>query len=106
METETIEQELQDKVDCILAGHHGVFIPARFGVRYEDEIKEQFSDSHYRTLVSKVYDEPEFYETSYWQVWEEVLENIEINDRHLVQNGDLFLVDKDLSDEAYEALIA
>jgi hypothetical protein len=77
-------------IDCIVDGHHGIYVPQQFAKRFQEQAGLDGDD------LAILLDGPD--NKHYWDVWGDVLDNGTVTDRSgnvysLYQDDDLFAID-------------
>jgi hypothetical protein len=99
---EQIQDEIQRKCECLVADRVGRYIPQRFMEQFEDNIinRDDLNEDDVQTVLEGP--EAEFY----WEAWDNLLNQVRVEidgSKHVIaQNGDLFAIEPDLSDEAWD----
>lgn len=78
-------------MECIIDGHHGVYVPQAFAERYRNAEGWRFGNTRAEDWASLLFGPDDEW---YWDAWDTVLSNAESDDGqvlHLGESGDLFL---------------
>jgi hypothetical protein len=103
-EIEKLHDEVQRKTKCLIPDRVGRYIPQRFMEQYEDDIvnREELSDEDIETVLEGP--DAEWY----WQAWDSLLMSLKIelngSEYEIFQNQDLYAIEPDLSDEAFDLM--
>lgn len=99
---EEVQQEVQEKCECLIPDRVGRYIPQEFAEKYGDNItnRDALSDEDIEIVLEGP--ESEFY----WQAWDNLLQSVRLEidgtEYIIAQNGDLFAIEPDLSDDAWD----
>lgn len=104
---------IEEKAILICDSQYGVYIPQIVIDEFINEEEFDWSDvseESVETLLNTPrYTNNRDYEESYWEAWEDVLNNVKIEidgiPYHMIQNQDVFLIPDECMDELEEWII-
>jgi len=87
-------EAVADKIQCVVDGAHGIYVPQEFARRINPEEWDGISQENLDTLLSGPDHE------DYWDAWDDVERDATMTDDRgrtwrLMQDGDLFMIRED-----------